>query len=200
MSKLIIRPRQTGKTTFLVNEFIKDPKGIFITVHSEQIRDIAVRLNARGGQSVETAVKQSHVITPSEFTRMLMYGGECSGHTYYIDEYCFLPIATKLLLFNLHMLHPLNIVAISTPNKQYSRTAVATVRKWWTWQQARKHADILMSELDMVNKYGEDLMYNLLVVPNMELDLGRDTEQLHKILSDEGYKTEVLGQIFKETT
>lgn len=181
--KLTIKPRQTGKTALLFAEFAKNVSGIYVTKSISLVDLLQKQYGRTGGIISETQLVNAVAIDTQA--------------TYYLDDYFNYSIETKKFIFNHHILRPMNIVAVGTPNVQFKEKDAQDVAFWWSCMKSRKHTNVLRPEDVMCEIYGEDLMYSLLVAPDTEI-LKPTTDERHKQMSKEQYEMHVLGQIFTE--
>lgn len=190
-SELHVAPRQSGKTTKLYKQFSGDPNGILVVSNSNTREMLIKQPNNK---------TRSGIITQSELVTGMDLQNRMSQFTLYLDEYFYFTADVKKYLFNTFMIGGIKrIVAMSTPKVQYNRKDVNDIRQWWAFQKARKHVDILLSEKEMMERYGEDLMFNLLVCPGVEI-LFYTKPSYKDLMSKEAYEMEILGNIFKGET
>jgi hypothetical protein len=185
MNQLIIKPRRSGKTSLLYYKFSNDPKGIFVTLNMNNLR----------------ATHTEHIKRPLMITQEQMMQGNVHTNpdinpTFYLDEYFHFRPEVKKSLFNVFLLKGLNFIAIGTPTTQYSHQDIDDVKEWWTLMGQRKSTGILKTESQMVEAYGEDLMYSLIVAPGVTITAPIGDE-MKKFLSKEQYEREVLGNLYK---
>lgn len=194
MTELIIRPRRTGKTTDLINKFRSvSSKSIFITPHKNQIPDIIHQFNLPSDRG-------SRITTQEFFNKSIPREFQLLGHktpvieNYFIDEYFSMPLNAKKEIFRLAQ-QGFNITAIGTPVIQYKLKEVEACKLWHsTMIQGGVITTILLSYVQMCEKYTEELMNNLLVLPG---GLVRHYMSEADTMCKEQFEMEILGRIIK---
>jgi hypothetical protein len=191
--KLLIKPRCCGKTTQILdavtnenemgttNSFILVPK-----LHRRSYDHIAR----------ERKLRQDEIMVEDELCVQMHQKHKFSKM--YIDEYFALSKDTREYLFNYMFLGPHKVTAYGTPHEQYLRQDIAEVSTWWKLQHERSEiCPILKLEHEMVEKYGQGLMYSLIVHPCIEVILPFQ-DGMEKMLPKDKYEMEVLGKIYKD--
>lgn len=181
-SKLIIKPRRSNKTTMLFEKCVKDVNGVYVVFNNNTKHCVREQFCA-----------DCNIITAEE---MINNSVHLSGATMYLDEYFLYPEHIKKAFFNAHILKPISFVAIGTPTLQFKRKDISDVNVWWTLMKARKAINILKPEEQMIKEYSEELMFNLIVAPEVEVEFPRENE-LKQMMSKKQYEMEILGQIFE---
>ena len=173
--ELRIQPRNTGKTTELQKESIKKKgsKSLFLSAHRDEY-DCATT------EELINSTHISHILKDID--------------TLYIDDYFDTSFTFKELIFKNYK--SFNIKAIGTPVERYDEDTVRLIKFWWIAKlENAPTVDILISESKMIEKYGRNLLYNLLVHP--DCNVIKWNSNMKNILSPEQYEMEILGNIYK---
>lgn len=194
MKQLHIRPRQSGKTTWLVNMFKKDILGsYFICLNCEHRNKILNNYFNQKGSSLyySSDPVQCHVITVDQlrFNNINIF-----NKPLFIDEY-FLnknrEWLTRYLIGN-----NLNFIAISTSDKLYNLQDVEYIQAWReNYNGLRDLNKMLKTEEQMIKEFGSEVFYNLLSYNEVEV-IPWDDYRL-SAWPKEQYETEVLGKYFE---
>lgn len=115
------------------------------------------------------------------------------GTYVYIDEYFHLDIARKKTIFNLAMSKKIVVCAVGTPVKSYNIVDVQKVKAWRKLSNNIEYIDIIKSTGEMIDRFGEDLMYSLLVLPDIEII--EPTANRYKMVSNP--KLDIIGDIWE---
>jgi hypothetical protein len=183
-NQLVIKPRMTGKTTFILEELKKNPNAKVIVAHGEMYRRF-VGDNFVNKDQVIFCTNECFVGHVATLTTHL-----------YIDDYFDLPMNIKEKIFNLNEYKTIcSTTAFGTPSKQFYTTDITLCRAWW---KNKKELGPILKDLDeMVDIYSKELMYNLIVHPDFTYVYSHDPFK-YKHLSPEQFQTQILGNIFKD--
>lgn len=183
-TNLYIRPRCSGKTTDLVKAF---------QLRNSNTNAIIVCHCTRRANDL----KYMYPYYRKDIISIQQISSYLHSHnvdTIFIDEYFIMDNDYKLIF---QLADSYNIEAIGTPIKQFSESNVRSVRIWWSLLKSKNFDHSILKDIhDMIEIYGSDLMFNLLVHPNCEVIL--PWQHNHKqFLSKQQYEMEIEGKIFK---
>lgn len=175
-----IQPRQTGKTSELINKVKNDKRSALLIVPNTYTR--------RHILHKECSI-YNHVISVSDLIKENLKG--LKGYdTVCVDEYLFLRKDVIAFLNTKLPLHFSKIIIKTTSNKLYDKRMFEFVRAYRKLSNPPKLSFPCMNfEQDQFF----ELYYNLLTHPKTNL---WKFDYLQTI-SEEKYKTEILGELFK---
>jgi hypothetical protein len=178
MNKTIyIQPRQTGKTTRAIFEYLKNPKSTIIVTHSQSmVQHIQSILY---GFSNSLMVYKDNIITEVQFIKSR--GTFKSYGTFIFDEYMF--FKHKKEVYELvYQLMPNNIVAYSTSNKKYDKKTIDFI----------KSSKEYNTPIELTKEVTE-LYYNFITDPDTILhdNISSTNERCKVILHPEQYEVEI---------
>lgn len=178
MNKTIyIQPRQTGKTTRAIFEYLKNPKSTIIVTHNQNmvqhIQSIVYGFNNH------LMVYKHNIITEDQFIKSR--GAFKSYDTFIFDEYMFLKHKKEVYEL-VYQLMPNNIVAYSTSNKKYNKKIIDFIKV-----SKENNTPIELT------KEVTELYYNFITDPDTILhdNLSSTNERCKVILHPEQYEVEI---------
>lgn len=182
---LEILPRQIGKTTYIANELTQDVNAKVILFNTDMAMHLCYKFKT----------PTSQIINHNKLTDGYYHRNEIRNiSTLFVDEYCFMSDKITTAIWNLASEPNCpTIHALSTPKKRYKRSDIENCRMWWKLKSEGIYR-ILKSEEDMINFYGKDLLFNLLVHPNCKTL----TYNRYAHLPKEQIQTEILGNIYAD--
>lgn len=189
MKQLIIQPREAGKTSWLINEFIKNVLNngqvSYYIVHNNNIK-----------KNIQKICEQNGYYTNCVFTsKELLERGANLNSCIFIDDYFqLLELTDRRNLTKYIMEHNLDFIAISTPDKLYDIKKLNDIKAWRNLKKDSNLYNILKTKEQMEDDFGIDYFYNFLSYSNVYIDEYNKDKLLYHFKK---YETEVLGNIYK---
>lgn len=188
MKELIIQPRQTGKTTWLL-EKRKDifPDWQYVCIGTTQAAQLKEMHNIK-----------SKFITIKDCCHQLQYDYvNYKQTTFLLDEYFLYPKKEREYITKYLINNNCNFIAISTPDKLYNRDLIDSIKYWRQIQNdpCKYKPYIVKTEKQLAEDYGNDIVYNLISYPEVEVKYWEDT--LLNKYGREKYETDILGKVYE---
>jgi hypothetical protein len=168
---LIIRPRRSGKTSWLKREY----KSFLVAGHNCYM--VTRNANDSSGECC---------ILPVDYIN----GTYEENDIFFIDEYFFLPNRDEFTHALINRNH--NFIAVGTPDCLYDAENIELIKLWRKTRDLDKNSYITKTETFVASKFGSKNVYNLLSYPYVNV-----VPWVNKLLATEEYETEILGKIYK---
>lgn len=194
-NKVYIRPRRTGKTTWLIDKFIREyaiNSDCYFIVLNENMKDMVrnVLYNAYRFESKHPIF--DHIITQSQYIFNTRYIGiSFRKIKLFIDEIDLMSKEFKRELYGSYQ-----YIAVTTPARLYNKEQIDKIR---FWLKARRDGfgNVLCSMDELTDRYGDDsLIYSHMIDINTEIIEWK--EDYRKMLSPDQFKIEILGELWSE--
>jgi hypothetical protein len=182
MKIFLLQPRQTGKTTKAVYEFLKNPNNTLYITHNidsvKHIKDLA-------------GLNHKNIISQRQF---LNNKGVRNIDTIILDEYLFFEKKGEVYK-TVKIMNPENIYVYSTANKVYPSRLFNGVKKY-------KYTHTLSEIIELYSKnYSEEeiseLYFNFITDSDFKIidtfKHTKDKQDLLHIIGEESYRLEVLN-------
>ena len=177
-----IQPRQTGKTTSLINRALLNKNGLFLTMNMRSLLNINRTYNPKK-YGIDTK-------TSSDFINDFMsYEKDFNYKNIYIDEYLFYDEKEQAVLnyiisdcFD----DNLNVYIKTTASKLINKNLYNLVRLM------KKHNITIMDLPEEIFNSTGYLYFNLLTHPDCKVSINNNYMR-----TDLSYRTEVLGELFE---
>ena len=166
MKQLYIRPRRSGKTTWLLEQYNNpyfDKEYICCNIHQ------AHYLN-RSFNTKDRFKSISNICHSLEYDYV-----NRKNYTFYLDDYFFYPKKERECLTKYLINNNCNFIAISTSDKLYNSQDIECIQTWRNNYIGLKHLNkMLKTEAQMEEEFGSDLMYNLISYNEVDIKLWND--------------------------
>jgi hypothetical protein len=189
--RIYIQPRQSGKTSFLINEFCNSPKSerpILLFANNNMV-DNAIRNFKIGSISHKNKFQ-----TPANLSNLRH--GESKFDTVYIDEYLFMSVDAQREIYEHCVKNPnvKTIVSWTTSNKLYDLDILNSFKNWKSIHP-KFFREFDIGVKPMTPEFSA-LYHSLLTEPSCEVIQVKPAARMS--LTDEQYKTEYLGEIWEK--
>lgn len=189
-------PRQTGKSTMAIYEYLKDPENSLLIVHNQRmIQDFKVK-----------TPELKNIMTPQMFLG-------CRGKSWkniILDEYLFFNNKDQAFIYNeINLIEPENLYIFTTSNKVYDRRLYDIIKeqkpnfnKSLLLGYILSHTTLKVNIKTFINNFHE-LYFNFLTDPDTKLitkpffnirTIRPDYElEMSKLLPSDAFKLEILN-------
>lgn len=191
----LMQPRQSGKTTKAIYEFLKEPDNSIFVVHNNSMLKYI--------HTIVGSVIEKKIITSNQF-HVKIIGNRFKNII--LDEYMFFKNKDEIYKY-IQLIQPENVYIFSTSDKAYSKKLFDFV----------KENKCTLNYEELINKYKKeyhlnesvekeiyDLYYNFLTDKNtilIDFDFGgnmKDRTNLIGILGKEQYGVEIINSYLQE--
>ena len=183
----LMQPRQSGKTTKAMYEFVKDPDNTIFVTHSY---DMAKHIHDRVGGNIK------NFISSNQFKNKII---SKRPKNIILDEYMFFRNRDEIYK-EIQVINPENVYIFSTSDKLYDKKLFDFVKEN---KRTTSYQDLLKKYGDKLTDYIEkqiyDLYYNFLTCDDtilIDFDFSgnvKDRSELISILGKEQYGIEIIN-------
>jgi len=202
MKYLYIQPRQIGKTTLAIYEYLKNPKeSLLIFCNNDMVNNVKKKLVLNGHNDTNNIITQNQIITKIRGKRY---------KNLILDEYFFFTKKNKREIYeNLYLMDLENVIAYTTSDKLYSSVIIDYIRLEkhnYSYTELfnlfiEKHPsyinEFIKSGIDFKENFN-DLYYNFLtdkdfIIMDKSIRLGGNINKnnMKKILNPKEYQIEI---------
>jgi len=179
-----IQPRQSGKTTTIINSFLEHPENTIIIVNNYDMFTHIKR------QLMKYNNYNECVFVPNDYFYEKMLHKEIKRIL--IDDYLFFDYKKKIIVKKL--IYFLNLESCSiytTPNRKYNSDDIKYIRFIKKYRIPYK----IINKKWCDNETIKELWINLLTDPTFKIHEWKEEERM--CLKKEEFETEILGELYK---